>query len=253
MTKTQRVDVFLKILRDLKTPITEQTKILDLGCGAGLMVKAGREKGFEFFGAGFNLDDDFNTADQALVQNGILREINPQPYRIPFDDCTFDIVISDQVFEHVMDYPTTLSEIHRVLKPGGSFLHIFPARYKPIEPHVFVPLGTMLRARWWLRSWAMIGVRNQFQKSMSAAEATDANWTYLRQHTNYLSKRTLQQQFSRFFTDIQFVEKVFLKHSKRGRKVYQLSTLLPFLPKLYSAVGSRVAYGRRGGESTVTH
>ncbi len=253
MTKTERAEVFLKILGDLKTPITEQTKILDLGCGAGLIVKAGREKGFAFFGAGFNLHDDFNVADPTLVQNGILRQIRGEPYRIPFDDCTFDVVISDQVFEHVMDYPTTLREIHRVLKPGGSFLHIFPARYKPIEPHVRVPLATMLRTRWWLKSWAMIGVRNKFQKSMTASQASDANWTYLSNHTNYLPKRRLQQQFSRYFTDVQFVEKVFLKYSKRGRKVYKLSSVLPFLPNVYSAIGSRVAYGRRGEERAAAH
>lgn len=246
MSKAKRAELFLKILRDLKTPITEQTRILDLGCGAGLMVQAARDKGFQFFGCGLNLRDDFNDANAKLVQEGVLREIVLQPYRIPFDDCFFDVVISDQVFEHVMDYPTTLQEIHRVLKPGGAFLHMFPARYRPIEPHVNVPLATMLRARWWLRSWALFGIRNQFQKSMTAAEATDANWTYLTNHTNYLPKQTLRRQFSRFFTDVQFVEKEFLKHSERGRKVYRLSNVFPFLPKVYSAVGSRIAYGRRG-------
>lgn len=246
MNKAQRADVFLKILRDLKTPITEHTKILDLGCGAGLMVQAGRDKGLQFFGCGFNLRDDFNEANRALIEQGVLREISEQPYHIPFEDGYFDVVLSDQVFEHVMDYPTTLREIQRVLKPGGAFLHVFPARYRPIEPHILVPLASMLRARWWLRSWALFGIRNQFQKTMSAEEATEANWTFLTNHTNYLPKPTLQQQFSRFFSDVQFVEKVFLKHSRRGRKVYRLSGVLPFLPKVYSAVGTRVAYGRRG-------
>jgi hypothetical protein len=44
---------------------------------------------------------------------------------------------------------------------------------------------------------------------------------------------------------VRFVEDAFLKNSPRGRRVYELSRLLPFLPKLYSAVGSRAAFGRR--------
>jgi hypothetical protein len=44
---------------------------------------------------------------------------------------------------------------------------------------------------------------------------------------------------------VRFVESAFLKNSERGRKVYKLSRWLPFLPKLYSAMGNRAAFGRR--------
>ena len=54
-----------------------------------------------------------------MINTHILRVISENPYRIPFDDNTFDIVFSDQVFEHVQDYPTAISEIKRVLKPTG--------------------------------------------------------------------------------------------------------------------------------------
>lgn len=245
MTKSERLDVFIKILRDLGIPIDEQTTIMDLGCGAGRMVQAGRAKGLQFYGCGFELRDDFDTAVPDLVQQGILRQIRPQPYELPFDDSHFDVVVSDQVLEHVMDYPTTLREIHRVLKPGGAFLHIFPARYKLVEPHIRVPLASVLRAQWWLKSWASIGIRNRFQQQLSVAETSAANTVFLTEHTNYLPKRTLRRLFSEYYTDVQFVERVFLKHSKRGRKVYELSAWLPFLPLLYSAAGSRVAFGKR--------
>jgi SAM-dependent methyltransferase len=39
-------------------------------------------------------------------------------YRIPFADNTFDIIVSDQVFEHVQNWSEALTEIKRVLKPG---------------------------------------------------------------------------------------------------------------------------------------
>lgn len=53
--------------------------------------------------------------------------------------------------EHVLDYPSTVAEMRRVLKPGGCCLHIIPSRHVPIEPHVFVPLATILRSEFWLQ------------------------------------------------------------------------------------------------------
>ena len=244
-SKAKRAEFFLNVIRNQGVPIDGNTKILDLGCGAGKLVQAARASGYDFHGCGLGLRDAHTDADTNLVQQGILRNIDLDPYQLPFDDGTFDIVISDQVFEHVMDYPSTLREIRRVLKPGGAFLHIFPPRYMPIEPHVHVPLGTMLRQRWWLKTWALVGIRNEFQTKMSATEACEANHTYLTSHTNYLTKRELRRQFGQFYTDVRFVEDAFLKNSPRGRKIYGLTRWMPFLPKVYSAIGSRAAFGRR--------
>jgi SAM-dependent methyltransferase len=40
-----------------------------------------------------------------------------------FDDARFDLVITQDVFEHVMDPAKAFAEIARILKPGGA--HIF--------------------------------------------------------------------------------------------------------------------------------
>ncbi len=245
MSKAARAEIFVNILRDVGVPVDGVTKVLDLGCGAGHLVKAARAKGLDFYGAGVDMRDAHNASDPALVEQRILRPIPFDPYRLPFDDATFDVVISDMVLEHVMDYPTTLREIHRVLKPGGAFLHLFAPRYSPLEPHVYVPLATMVQSRWWLKAWALLGVRNEFQKRMTAAEATAANLKFLKSRTNYLPKRELKRLFAQHYTDVRFVEDAFLKNSARGRKVYPLAKRLPILTRLYSAVANRVMFGRR--------
>ena len=242
----ERLDQYFNILRDLGTSISSSTAVMELGCGAGKLVTYGRSKGYDVSGCDFILYDDYRPGDPELITKGILRKIEEQqPYRLPFDDCSFDVLISDQVLEHVIDYTATLAESHRVLRPNGVFLHIFPSRYRFIEPHVYVPLGTMVRARWWLHSWAMVGIRNEFQQQLSAADTCAANVTFLTMHTNYLSKRALHRSLSEHFSDVQFVERLFLKYSKRGRKVYELSKWLPFLPNLYSTLASRVVFGKR--------
>src|SRR5690606_33526142 len=47
---------------------------------------------------------------------------------LPFADNTYDVVISFQVIEHIQDDKLFLSEIHRVLKPGGVALITTPNR-----------------------------------------------------------------------------------------------------------------------------
>jgi arsenite methyltransferase len=42
--------------------------------------------------------------------------------RIPYPDSSFDVAISTQVLEYVEDVPAALTEIHRVLRPGGKVL-----------------------------------------------------------------------------------------------------------------------------------
>lgn len=45
---------------------------------------------------------------------------------IPFPDQSFDSVFSSEVFEHIFNLDEILTEIHRVLKPGGKMLITLP-------------------------------------------------------------------------------------------------------------------------------
>ena len=51
--------------------------------------------------------------------------------RLPFDDCTVDIVASKHVLEHLPDVGRFVAETRRVLKPGGTTIHLLPLRYAP--------------------------------------------------------------------------------------------------------------------------
>ena len=54
--------------------------------------------------------------------------------KMPFEDLTFDAVISFQVIEHIMEDRNYISEIHRVLKPGGSLMINTPNRTNRLKP-----------------------------------------------------------------------------------------------------------------------
>lgn len=242
--KNHRIDTEIGILRDKTYPLRPETVIVDLGCGNGDLVQEFRKRGYQVFGCDFVFKEGPHVF--TLASQNIIRLIDSQPYRLPFDDGTVDVVVSDQVFEHVQDYSTTLAEIKRILKPDGVSLHIFPSRYTPIEPHVFVPFATIFQNYWWLFFWACVGIRNGSQRGLSARETAERNADYLSNRTNYLTKAKIREHFQQFFSGVSFCEGSFLKLSRRARLLHALSPLFPFLPALYSALRMRIIFCRNG-------
>ena len=98
--------------------------ILDFGCGIGSSVRALLAQGYDAYGVDVleYWDRDFDKywliGDKPPAEVADrLKLADPANYRLPFEDGTFDFCFSDQVFEHIFDYKTTMSEIVRVLKP----------------------------------------------------------------------------------------------------------------------------------------
>jgi SAM-dependent methyltransferase len=55
---------------------------------------------------------------------------------LPFEDCSFDLIISYDVFEHVGDLRRVLRECHRALRWGGRLCALFPPYYGPRAHHL---------------------------------------------------------------------------------------------------------------------
>ena len=82
--------------------------------------------------------------------------------RLPFDDATFDRVITSEVLEHIQDDVRAISELVRVLKPGGTFAATVPTWFpekvnwmlsdeyhapKSVGGHVRIYSSTELKAK----------------------------------------------------------------------------------------------------------
>jgi len=245
MDPMTRFRMFRGMFDELGTPIRPNMKVLDFGCGAGNLLKAALTQGFDAYGCDLydvKYSQDWNAAEKVggLTDTGRLRRIR-MPYELPFEDATFDVVVSSEVFEHVLDYPQAIAELQRVMKPGGCFLHIFPSRYLPIEGHIFVPLASIFRPRWWLWLWALLGVRNSYQRGLSARAVVDRNANFLAHGTNYPPTRQIKRDFEKCFSKVAFVEHAFLPHSQRPRFLAKV----PFGAALYGLLWSRCLYGVR--------
>lgn len=123
-------------------------RCLDFGCGRG-NVRQMNFKGIAGWVAG--VDPEKAVFDNPYIDEGALLDL--QAMHIPHPDASFDLVFADNVMEHVVDPPTTLAEIRRVLKPGGRFLAKTPNKwhYMPIiarlTPTAFHRFYNRLRGR----------------------------------------------------------------------------------------------------------
>jgi SAM-dependent methyltransferase len=130
------------------TAATPAPRILDFGCGHGVLIAKGRAAGIEFWGA------DAYATKYAAWQEHIDPTARPfikrnEEGRIPYPDGHFDAAVSNQVFEHIAwpDLTTAMREICRVLKPGGALLTLFPTADVWFEGHMGIYFPHRLR-RW---------------------------------------------------------------------------------------------------------
>jgi len=116
---------------------TRQARVLDYGCGAGQVVELLRARGIDGWGCDvFYEGGDSSPLIRPELTQYIRRMANTT---IPYEESSFDIVLSNQVFEHVPDMEAALVEIARVLKPGGVALNLFPDRGVWREGHSGIP------------------------------------------------------------------------------------------------------------------
>ena len=107
-------------------PIREADTVLDIGCGAGVdSIIAAKLAGPSGAVTGIDLVPEMlarasENARLAGVDNVTFQESSAE--QLPFPDASFDVVISNGVFNLVVDKVKALGEVFRVLKPGGRFM-----------------------------------------------------------------------------------------------------------------------------------
>lgn len=96
--------------------------VLDLGCAGGFMAEALAMRGARVTG----IDPAAKAIAAARIhadREGLsIRYDEGVGEALPYDDAIFDAVVCVDVLEHVVDLPKVLSEVARVLRPGGLLL-----------------------------------------------------------------------------------------------------------------------------------
>lgn len=115
-----RRSIFFKLL-DLELPAERDLEILEIGCGAGgllkRLVRYGKPKGLE-------LSQELSILAR---QRSGCPTICGTAYSLPLPDQSQDLVCLFDTIEHIPDEERALAEIHRVLRPGGLAFFSVPA------------------------------------------------------------------------------------------------------------------------------
>jgi arsenite methyltransferase len=107
-------------------PVQAGDAILDIGCGAGVdTIIAARLAGPTGSATGIDLVPEMlararENARLAGAANVEFREGSAEA--LPFPGNSFEVVISNGVFNLVVNKAKALGEVYRVLKPGGRFM-----------------------------------------------------------------------------------------------------------------------------------
>lgn len=110
-------------------------RALDVGCGDGRLTA-------ELDAAELTAADVSPVAlerARARLAGARIVELEPDA-PLPFDDGSFELVLAAETVEHVRDVQLLLSEIRRVLAPGGELALTTPATPALVRPeHPFSP------------------------------------------------------------------------------------------------------------------
>jgi ubiquinone/menaquinone biosynthesis C-methylase UbiE len=90
-------------------------RVLDVGAGTGFDCLKCALAGAEVTAIEFNPI----LCGRGLYNFSSIRWIGGSAYNLPFQDESFDIVMANSALHHLIDIPTSIREMLRVLKPGG--------------------------------------------------------------------------------------------------------------------------------------
>ncbi len=194
----------------VEQPLGSGARVLDFGCGAGHIVRELRKRNVAAFGCDvFYEGGDYSKyIGNELFESGVIRRMDGGA--IPFESASFDVVVNNQVMEHVEHLDRVLAEIHRVLKPGGRVLSLFPDKGVWREGHCGIPFLHWFPKRSRARVYFAAGFRglgfgyHKNDKSVMRWSRDFCDW--LDNWTHYRSKGEIRSAYGRYFRDIRNLE-----------------------------------------------
>ncbi len=159
-------------------------RVLDFGCGDGGGILWGRRNEVEVLGTDLIIATDDSRFEVCTDTT------------VPFEDESFDAIVSNMVFEHVMHPAEVLAELHRVLKPGGKMIHMWPSSSAIFEGHCRLFFAQNLRSRAYLRMCHALGFGRRAKKRRTSNEFATKWLRYMDEQCNYLPEPAWRNLFT---------------------------------------------------------
>lgn len=115
----------------------EGRRILDAGCGAGPLSAALRDRGALV--SGFDRSAAMIGLARARLGEDADLRVHDLAEPLPYDDAAFDDVVASLVLHYLRDWSGPLTELRRVLRPGGRLIASVnhPMLYTALNPDAY--------------------------------------------------------------------------------------------------------------------
>jgi ubiquinone/menaquinone biosynthesis C-methylase UbiE len=102
---------------------TPETKFLEPGIGTGLIAQPILQRGYSYTGVDISNEmmDELRRKLQGIPNN--LTLIQTDASSLPFENNSFDVVLTRHVLHLIPNWQEAVAEIRRVLKPSGFYLY----------------------------------------------------------------------------------------------------------------------------------
>ncbi|MGG2027789.1 methyltransferase domain-containing protein [Gottfriedia sp. S16(2024)] len=123
-SRKSRLTQMQEYANEIKSLVKEGARILEVAPGPGYLSIELAKMGFDV--TGVELSPDFVSIEKnnAKEANVLVDFKEGNASNLPCDDNTFDFIVCSAAFKNFMDPVKALSEMYRVLKPGGTSLII---------------------------------------------------------------------------------------------------------------------------------
>ena len=123
----------MRYVRSILNKLPKDAKIIDLGCGEGVLVREYAQKGYNIIGI------DYNYSSKYVMEGDIAN--------LKFKNNTFDVVLSLDVLEHLSfeQQEKAVSEIYRILNKKGKAIISVPNLAHFASRISFLFLGNLIR------------------------------------------------------------------------------------------------------------
>jgi SAM-dependent methyltransferase len=123
----------LEMICQAAPPRATAARVLENGCGVGMYLAPLRRALNTSWVYG--LEYDLARAAEAGRRQMPALVVCGAGEQLPYPSNSFDVVLSNEVIEHVQDDRQALAEMARVLKPGGRLILFCPNRWYFVETH----------------------------------------------------------------------------------------------------------------------
>jgi 2-polyprenyl-3-methyl-5-hydroxy-6-metoxy-1,4-benzoquinol methylase len=141
-SRTRKAHTILSVLKNQFSSDLHDLTLLDIGCSTGIMADA-LAPHFKKI-VGIDIDTNAIQFARSTFHRSNLEFIFQDCLCLGFKDDAFDLIVCAHVYEHVPDPESLLSEVHRVLRPGGICYFAAGNRLAVREPHYGLPFLSYL-------------------------------------------------------------------------------------------------------------